>query len=417
MSRIVLTAHGSLGDLYPLIGLALELRDRGHEIIFATVKDYRSRIESIGFKYHLMRPDHVRLDDEKMLELMMDLRKGPERVFRDYYLPSIRDMYTDLTAAAEGADLIVAGELIYAARIVSEMTQIPWVLCVLAPSSFFSIYDPLVLPGYEGLDKLRALGVTANRAIINFAKFMSRDWGKPLHQLRRELGLSPIQHPFIGQDKYSTNLNLALFSQVLGAPQPDWNPKMLQTGFVFYDGASEPNPKLEQFLAAGEAPIVFTLGSAAVLAAGNFYQQSLEAVRQLNRRAVLLIGKNPPPENLPENVMAIDYVPFSQIFPHACAIVHQGGVGTTGQALRAGKPTIVVPYSHDQPDNAARVERLGISKTIKRDRYSSSKIVQALNELLNDPSYAMKAAEVGETVRSENGLKVACDAIEKQVIS
>lgn len=415
MSRIVVTTHGSLGDLYPLIGIALELRDRGHEIIFATVKDYRSRIEAIGFEYRSLRPDHVRLDDEKMLELMMDLRKGPERVFRDYYLPSIKDMYTDLIAASEGADLIVAGELIYAARIVSEVTQIPWVLCVLAPGSFFSIYDPLVLPAYEGLDKLRIFGTVANRAIINFAKFISRDWGEPLHHLRRELGLLSIGHPFIGQDKYSTTLNLALFSRVLGAPQPDWNPKMLQTGFVFYDGQTEPNPKLEQFLAAGEAPIVFTLGSAAVLAAGDFYQQSLEAVRQLNRRAVLLIGKNPPPENLPESVIAINYVPFSQIFPRASAIVHQGGVGTTGQALRAGKPTIVVPYSHDQPDNAARVERLGISKTIKRDRYSTSKVVQALNQLLNNSSYATKAAEVGEIVRSDNGVKVACDAIEKQL--
>ncbi|MGG6269743.1 glycosyltransferase [Leptolyngbya sp. AN03gr2] len=414
MSRIVLTAHGSLGDLYPLIGLAIELRDRGHEIIFATVKDYRSRIEAIGFEYRPMRPDHVRMDDEKMLELMMDLRKGPERVFRDYYLPSIRDMYSDLTAAAEGADLIVAGELIYAARIVSEVMQIPWVLCVLAPLSFFSIYDPLVLPAYEGLDKLRIFGTGANRAVINFAKFISRNWGEPLHQLRRELGLQPIKHPFVGQDKYSTELNLALFSSVLGAPQPDWNSKMLQTGFVFFDGQAELNPKLEQFLAAGEAPIVFTLGSAAVHTAGNFYQQSLEAVRQLNRRAVFLIGKNPPPENLPETVIAIDYVPFSQIFPRASAIVHQGGVGTTGQALRAGKPTIVVPYSHDQPDNALRVERLGTSRTIKRDRYSVSKVVEALTDL-NNPKYAIKAAEVGEIVRSEDGVKVACDAIESQL--
>jgi rhamnosyltransferase subunit B len=415
MSRIVLTTHGSLGDLYPIVALGLELRDRGHEIIFATVKDYRSKIEAIGFEFRSIRPDYVRLDDEKMLELMMDLRRGPERVIRDYFLANIRDTYADVLAASQGADCLVAGELIYAARIVAEKTQIPWTLCVLAPGSFFSAYDPIVLPAFEGLAKLRSLGVEANRAVMNFAKFMSRNWSQPLHQLRQELGLSPVEHPIVGKDKYSLDLNLALFSHVLGAPQPDWYPQTLQTGFVFYDGQAEPNPKLAEFLAAGEAPIVFTLGSAAVLAAGDFYQQSLEAVQQLNRRAVLLIGKNSPPENLPASVIAVDYVPFSQIFPQACAIVHQGGVGTTAQALRSGKPTIVVPYSHDQPDNAARMERLGTSRTIRRDRYSGEKVAQALHELLDHPSYAIKAAQVGEIVRSENGLKAACDAIEAQL--
>ncbi len=412
MSQIVITTLGSLGDLHPMIALGLELRDRGHEIIFATLKDYRSRIEAIGFEFRSLRPDNVRMDDQEMLEMMMDLRRGPERVIRDYIMANIRATYTDLLKAAENADLIVSAELVYASRIVAEKMKIPWVLCALAAGSFFSAYDPLVLPGFEGLAKLRALGVGVNRAVMNFAKFMSRDWGKPLHQLRRELGLPPVAHPIVGRDKYSSNLNLALFSKVLGAPQPDWHPKTVQTGFVFYDGQANPNSKLERFLAAGEAPIVFTLGSAAVLAAGNFYQNSLEAVQQLNRRAVLLIGQNPPPENLPESLIAIDYVPFSQIFPKACAIVHQGGIGTTAQALRAGKSMIVVPYSHDQPDNAARVERLGTSRTIPRDRFTVQRVVKELRELLNHPTYAIKAAEVGQIVRSENGIKAACDAIE-----
>ncbi len=415
MSRIVITTLGSLGDLHPFIALGLELRDRAHEIIFVTVKDYQSRIEAIKFEFRSLRPDYVHMDDQAMLEMMMDLKRGPERVIRDYIFVNIRDTYTDLLNVVEDADLIVSGELVYASRIVAEKMQIPWVLCALAPGSFFSAYDPLVLPGFEGLAKLRSLGIGVNRTVMNFAKFMSRNWGEPLHQLRQELGLPPVEHPIVGRDKYSSDLNLALFSKVLGAPQPDWYPKTLQTGFVFYDGQAAPNPELEQFLAAGEAPIVFTLGSAAVLAAGDFYQNSLEAVQQSNRRAVLLIGKNSPPEHLPESVITINYVPFSQIFPKASAIVHQGGVGTTAQALRAGKPTIVVPYSHDQPDNAARVERLGTSKTIRRDRYTVPKVVEALRELLNTPTYAAKAEEVGQIVRSENGVSVACDAIDRLV--
>lgn len=416
MSRIVITTLGSLGDLHPFIALGLELRDRGHDIVFATVKDYRSRVEAIGFEFHSIRPDHISMDDQEMIAMMMDLRRGPERVFRDYLLPNIRDTYIDLLQAAQGADLIVSSEVVYASRIVAEKMQIRWVLCVLAAVSFLSAYEPMVLPGMEGLAKLRSLGPGVNRVVKNFAKFLSRDWAEPVHQLRRELGLPPVGNP-IFDDKYSSDLNLALFSKALGEPQPDWHPKTVLTGFAFYDGQTERIPKLEQFLAEGEAPIVFTLGSAAVMAAEDFYQISLEAVHQLNRRAVLLTGKNQPLENLPESVIALDYVPFSQIFPHACAIVHQGGVGTTAQALRAGKPTIIVPYSHDQPDNAARMKHLGTSRTVRRDRYTVSQVVQELRELLSNPNYAAKAAEVGQILRSENGVKVACDAIEKEMNS
>lgn len=233
----------------------------------------------------------------------------------------------------------------------------------MAPISFFSAYDAPVLAPFPFLAKLRGLGLIVNQGVINFAKLVSKSWAEPVHQLRRELGLPPlIGNPFI-DDKFSSYLVLALFSPVLAKPQPDWAVNTVMAGFTFYDGSqgrTELTPELKQFLDAGEPPIIFTLGSAAVMAPGNFYQESIQAAKQLNRRAVLLIGKNMPPENS-KDILAVSYAPYSQIFPHACAIVHQGGIGTTAQALRAGRPTLVMPYSHDQPDNAARVERLGTS--------------------------------------------------------
>nr|WP_250125752.1 nucleotide disphospho-sugar-binding domain-containing protein [Chroococcidiopsis sp. CCMEE 29] len=111
----------------------------------------------------------------------------------------------------------------------------------------------------------------------------------------------------------------------------------------------------------------------------------------------------------------MSYVPYSQIFPRACAIVHQGGIGTTAQALRAGRPTLVMPYSHDQPDNAARVERLETSRTISRKQYTAKRVAKQLYELLENPSYAAKASEFGGLIRAEDGVGVACDAIEKQL--
>jgi rhamnosyltransferase subunit B len=200
-------------------------------------------------------------------------------------------------------------------------------------------------------------------------------------------------------------------------PQLDWATKTIVTGFTFFDGSQEMKlaPELMQFLSAGKPPIVFTLGSAAVMTPGNFYQESIQAARRLNCRAVLLTGKNALPRDLAKGMIAVNYAPYSQIFSQACAVVHQGGIGTTAQALRAGRPTLVMPYSHDQPDNAARVERLGTSRTLPRKQYSASRVVKELSELFQNPSYAAKSAEIGQIIQAEDGVGVACDAIEKQL--
>ncbi|MEW6494934.1 MAG: glycosyltransferase [Cyanobacteriota bacterium] len=419
MSRIVLTTIGSLGDLHPKIAIAFELRKRGHNVVFATHKEYQEKIEALGFEFHRMRPDNTALSDPQEMARMMDLKTGTEYVIRNWVCAKLRETYTDLMNSAKDADFIIAGEGVVAARLVAEKLGIPWAFAVLQPTSFLSIYDPSIIPVFPFLSKLRGLGSVINRGIIKLSKVISKSWAEPIHQLRRELGLPPlVGNPFI-DDKYSPYLVLAMFSSVFAKPQPDWAANTVITGFTFYDGSelrAELTTELKQFLDAGEPPIVFTLGSAAVMAPGSFYQESIQATKLLNRRAVLLIGKNTIPENFSKDIIAVSYAPYSQIFPRACAIVHQGGIGTTAQALRASRPTLVMPYSHDQPDNAARVERLGTSRTIPRKQYSAVRVAKKLRELLENPNYAAKAAEIGRIIQAENGVRIACDAIEKQLL-
>jgi UDP:flavonoid glycosyltransferase YjiC (YdhE family) len=207
---------------------------------------------------------------------------------------------------------------------------------------------------------------------------------------------------------------LALFSRYLTARPPDWPPQTLITGFPFFDRhheqASMP-PELERFLSEGAAPVVFTLGSSAVVAAGDFFRESLKAVEQLGVRAVFLKGPSDQglPEKLPANVMIADYVPHSEIFPRASAIVHQGGIGTTGQAMRSGRPMLVVPFAHDQFDNGERVRRLGAAKMVYRSRYNAARAEKALRRIAECEG---AAAELGRKVRSENGTVTAAEAIE-----
>jgi UDP:flavonoid glycosyltransferase YjiC (YdhE family) len=165
------------------------------------------------------------------------------------------------------------------------------------------------------------------------------------------------------------------------------------------------------------------LGSAAVMDARDFFEESAAAARNLNKRAVLLYGIfNEPPKAVEsggpagereKSIAAFPYAPYSQVFPRAACVVHQGGIGTTSQVLRAGVPHLFMPYSHDQPDNAARCERLGVARIISRDEYNADSAAKILRELLAEQSYRTKAAEAAKIVRAENGTRVACDAIEE----
>ncbi|HSK71510.1 MAG TPA: nucleotide disphospho-sugar-binding domain-containing protein [Pyrinomonadaceae bacterium] len=414
MSKIVLSTFGSLGDLHPKIALGLELRRRGHDVVFNVMEFYREKIESLGFELSPLRPT-VSPEDREFGKLLMDAKKGTETILRELIMPNLQAMYEDVMKAVEDADLLITGEIIYVAKSVVEKTGIKWISTSLAPISFFSAHDPNVYPTAQWYEHLRFLPVGFHQGIFKLMSWTIRDWLEPYREFRRSLGLDENHDPvFFG--KNSNLLHLALFSKVLSKPQPDWHSPTLQTGFCFYDGKDDLGKMpegLTEFLENGEPPIVFTLGSAAVMDAGNFFEESAKAARILNRRAVLLYGVyNEPPKGLDENIVGFDYAPYSQVFPKAAAVVHQGGVGTTAQVLRAGVPHLIMPYSHDQPDNAARCERVGVAETISRDDYTAENAAKKLQRILADLSYKSNALEAKRIVEAERGTETACDAIE-----
>jgi UDP:flavonoid glycosyltransferase YjiC (YdhE family) len=225
----------------------------------------------------------------------------------------------------------------------------------------------------------------------------------------------------MGADQYSEHLNIALFSTLIGAPQPDWPPNTVAAGFVFYDQPTSElplSPELESFLSDGEPPIVFTLGSAAVNHAGKFYDESAMAAMRLRKRAILLIGRdtgNRPQGPLPGSIFVAEYASFSALFPRCCAVVHQGGIGTTAQALLAGRPMLIMPYAFDQPDNCHRIIRLGVGRCIERGRYTAVAAANELSELLSG-DYSERAKVVGRIIQMENGRCAAADLIESKLL-
>ncbi len=414
--HIVLTTFGSFGDVHPYMALALELKARGHRAVIATGNYYREKIEAAGIEFHGVRPELPPLDEaSELVAKVMDVRTGAEFLFKELLTPYVRESYADLCEATRRADLLLTHVATLTGPIVAQKTGIPWISSVLAPTSFFSVHDPTVPPIGPGIVHLLRLHPSIARQFMRLVKGKTASWVENVYKLRAELGLPKGEHP-IFEGQHSPAMVLAMFSKVLAEPQPDWPPQTIVTGFPFYDRKDETGmpPALEKFLDDGPAPIVFTLGSSAIFAAGDFYQESIAAARQLKRRAVLLIGDpvNMPKEPLPDEIAAFEYAPYSQILPRAAAIVHQGGVGTTGQALRAGVPMLVVPFNHDQPDNAMRIARLGVGRSLVRKKYKARRVAAELDKLLSEPAYAQKAAQIGRIVRSEDGASAAADAIE-----
>lgn len=417
--RIVLSNIGTYGDTNPLIAIALELRRRGHVPVMALPEVYRSRIAPLGLEFHALRPD-IDPENTKLVEMIYDVKRGTETGLREFLFPVLRQTYDDLLDAAtkpERADLLLLGELNYAGPLVAEVTGIPWASYVLAPFSFFSAFDPPVLPPYPQLaraDRLKGMG----RALKRLARVVTRKWPEPIYELRQELGLAKGRNPLFDA-KHSPELVLALFSHVLGEPQKDWPENVLTAGFCYYDaesGNAELPRALEEFLQAGEPPVVFTLGSAAVLAAGDFYEQSARVAMKLGVRAVLLVGSDPrnrPQGALPDSICVAEYAPYSKLFPRASLVVHQGGVGTTAQCLRAGRPMLIMPYSHDQPDNARRMRRLGVARVIQRKGYKPGRVTRKIRAMLEKPKFDERARRVAAELAHENGVSTACDALEK----
>ena len=414
--RIVLSTFGSLGDINPFIALARGLQQRGYQPVIATIPFYRDYVADAGLPFYPIRPD-LSLEDKDLLRRAMHSVKGPAVILKDIVLPYIHESYADLNTAVKEADALITHPLSFAGHIAAEINNMPWISVVLSPIIFFSVFDVPVLSGVPFTTFLEKMGPAANRIFIRLVKSASHIWCRPIYRLRANLGLAPGEHP-IFKAQYSPMLVLAMFSDLLAQPRTDWPPNTRITGYAFYDTEVERGDsfsQLEKFLNAGPPPVVFALGSVAVYRAGNFYHKAVKAAQMLGRRAVLVVGRetdNLPAEKLPSEIIAIDYTPYSELFPKAAAIVHQGGIGTTGQALKAGKPTLVVPFAHDQPDNARRLERLGISRTLSLKRCTAHTMARALEVMLQNEEVIRRADHIGEKMRSEDGVAAACDAIE-----
>ena len=420
--RVVLATFGTHGDLHPFLALALALRERGAEPVLAAGEVYRQKVEAEGIGFFPMRPDVESVAARMAMaprELARAVAARPQFLLQRIILPSLREAYDDAMAATGGADLVVTHSVAYGARLAAEKRGLPQVGIVLQPMLFASVTDPPVLADMPQLSRwIYRQGPAWTRAFLGLGRRVARRWARPIDRFRQHIGLPPATaHPLF-EGQFGGAGAIGLYSPLLGPPQADHPPHTTIAGFAFYDsekgGPAALSHGLRAFLEAGPAPVVFTQGTSAIHDAEDFVRESLAAIDLLGMRAVLVLDEEQArrwSSQATATIHVTGYAPYSALFPRAAANVHHGGIGTTAQALRAGRPQLITPYLVDQPDNAARVVRLGVGRELPRRRWRSGEIAASLRALLDQLGYACAAAQIGRQVAREDGAAVAAATI------
>jgi UDP:flavonoid glycosyltransferase YjiC (YdhE family) len=412
MPKIVLATFGSYGDLNPYLAMGVALSRLGADVVIASSSVYRTAVERHGFAFAPLRPE-INESDREIFSKVLDPWRGPEYLTRRLLMPVVEEVFQDLDRACTGADLLVSHVLVYAGRVVAEYRKIPWMMPILQPMAFFSAHEMPIIPPVIVLRHLRFLGPAFCTWMIRGLFRTSESWSDPIRDLRRKLGLGPTPNP-IREGLFSPDGVLAMFPEAFASKQPDWPPNTIQCGFPFLDEDFMGSPMesaLVEFLANGEAPVIFTLGSAAVRVAPWLVEAAAAASKEGMFRAVILAGPaaaEMAKRHVSANTIIVASAPYHELFPRGRVIVHSGGIGTTAQALRSGRPQVIVPFAFDQFDNAERVARLAcgveLSKSKARNPAPIRRAILRANVLAGN---AWKLKEKFAT----NGSEIAAEVI------
>ena len=357
--HILLVAVGTAGDLYPFLRIARELIARGRRVTLLAPVVHEAAVRRAGVPFHglgtaeayraaLEHPDvwHPR----KGFRVLWEGMRGNEDALPAF----VASLPPGEPLAMLAHPLALLGAALARARRPDLRIVAAW----LAPANLRTVHDPmtfgpLAMPRGVPHAWRRWLWRRVDAGMIDPVAVPD------INAAHARYGLPPVNH-FIDRLQSIADANLTLFPPWFAPTPPDWPRPLAEGVFPLYDphaGAALPEA-LEQFLRAGDAPVVLTPGSGN-RQARRWLERALDGTRRLGRRAVVLTPhREQVPAPLPADVLWLPYVPLAALLPRAAALVHHGGIGTTAEALRAGVPQVIVPLAYDQFDNAARVTAL-----------------------------------------------------------
>ena len=416
--RIVIVAPGSRGDVEPYIALGKGLKKAGHYIRLISHQNFATLVNSQGVEFwsiesnvqDIARSNEMseRIEKGNFLAVMSQMKKEAER-------QAISSAETGLKAC-EGMEMVLAGVGgLFVGVSLAEKFKLPFLQAYYIPFTPTRAFPSFLFPKFP-----QWLGGYSNRFSFHIMRQIIWQGFRSTDKLMRKQVLNLPVASFWGP--YKTNQVhqcpiLYGFSPSVIPPPADWGSNTHVTGFWYLDPPADwtPSQELVDFIDAGSPPIYIGFGSMSSRNPQETTALILKALEQTQQRAIMLSGWGGLQKtDLPKSVFMVDSVPFSWLFPRVAALVHHGGAGTTAFGLRAGVPSIVIPFFADQPFWGHRIAKLGVGpKPIPRRKLTAQKLAQAIQVAVTDKAMRQRASDLGYKILAEKGVEEAVTVVKQ----
>ncbi len=416
--RITIFTAGSRGDVQPCIMLGRGLQRAGYDILLAAPENFAGFINDHDLRAYPLRGDvqQVMASDtgREFMETGNTNFIKSIRTMRKLLGPVAIQMAEDALAACRDADALISLAVFAPfGKSIAEILDIPLINVEPTPLLPTRAFPAAGWPVQQNLGSLH------NRLSGHAMLYAIWQWYGPfVNRFRQSHGLPPYTSGSFYRILTTTPL-LGAYSPTIIPHPPDWGHDVHVTGYFFADTQAEWSPPsaLSEFLDSGAPPVYIGFGSMAGRDNEQFTAMILETLARTGQRGLLLTGwGGMQAVAVPNNVFVLDSAPHSWLFPRMAAAVHHGGAGTVAEGLRAGIPTVIVPFTVDQPFWGKRVNDLGVGPTpIPRNKLSAEKLAQAIQTATAHPDMKQRAAALGRLIRAEHGVDNAVKIIRQSL--
>lgn len=413
---IIISAIGTKGDIFPLVGLAKELKDRGNRIIFLTNPKFKDLVCGSEIEFHptgtIEQYEKFHSNEDIWNPHIDTLEMG----FDEYFFPATQDAYNFICQHKNPQMLVLTLGVTNGARIAADQYGIPNGVIALSPNKFISIFNP---PAPLCWLKPRAIPNFLSPAFYLFISILLhfKLGSSYIKRIHKKLNIKSKAYSHIYNYK-KESLLIGLLPEWFGMRARDWPSQLKLVGFPLCDSVNiEAREKIDAFIASNGAPIIFTTGTG-VNDTSDVFREGKKICENLNIPGVFA-GGNIGKELLEGSdlCMHVDYIDFEYILPKSKAIVHHGGIGTTAQAIKAGVPQLIRPLSYDQPDNANRIHKLGLGTFLLPENFNSETASKILKALIETAPTNKNLMMYSNDLKRSNAIKKACDLIESKIHS